>query len=250
MSTCAFCSKAAKISGEHIWSQWMRELFPSKRFRFFQRDESGKVIKTWNPHNLDLTANVVCKPCNEGWMSDLERQHAKPAMTALIVGDKGITVSQSQRQLNGAFAFKTAVIVDHMRRNRDPFVRRSVRYRFAESLEIPGNVQMWFAGFLPAGSGRVESFYPEGGIDSKLRIKMHVCTYAVGHLVFQVVSARFSSGMPSFSPNGGFEYLAIPFWPTIPKRIRWPPQDVLRTRTQFDEFSERWGTIKLRSEIS
>jgi hypothetical protein len=41
MSTCAFCSKAAKISGEHIWSQWMRELFPSKRFRFFQRDESG-----------------------------------------------------------------------------------------------------------------------------------------------------------------------------------------------------------------
>jgi hypothetical protein len=245
MNTCAFCFRNAKLSGEHIWSEWMRELFPAKRFRFIQRNEQGDVINTWSLPNIDLTAKVVCEPCYGGWMSNLESQHAKPAMRDLIVGDKGITVSQSRANSMALFAFKTAVIVDHMRRNSVPFFRRSVRYKFAESLEIPPNVYMWFAGFLPMGSGSVQSFYSEGGINSELRIKMHVCTYAVGHLVFQVVSARFREGMPHFSPSRRFEYLAIPFWPTIPRRVRWPPQDVLRTNSQFGEFADRWGVIDL-----
>jgi len=178
-------------------------------------------------------------------MSHLESQHAKPAMRDLIVGDKGITVSQSRANSLAIFAFKTAVIVDNMHRGAVPFFRRSVRRKFAESLEIPPGVQMWFAGFLPTGSGLVESFYPQLRSDSKFGLQMHVCTYAVGHLIFQVVSARVSKTMRSFYPRSGFEYLAIPFWPTIPKRIRWPPQDVIRTKKQFGEFSERWGTITL-----
>ncbi len=223
----------------------MRELFPSKRFRFIQRNEHGEIIRTWNPPDIDLTAKVVCEPCNNGWMSDLESQHARPAMRDLIVGDKGITVSQSRANSIAIFAFKTAVIVDHMSRNHVPFFRRSIRQKFAKRLEIPPHVRMWFAGFLPIGSGLVQSTYFQGSVDPKLRIPLHICTYAVGHLIFQVVSARFHSHMPSFSPLGGFEYLAIPFWPTIPKRIRWPPQDVLRTQRQFGQFSERWGAITL-----
>jgi hypothetical protein len=223
----------------------MRELFPSKRFRFIQRNEAGEVINEWSLPGIDLTAKVVCKPCNEGWMSSLENDRAKPALRDLIVGNKGFTVSQSRANSMAIFAFKTAVIVDHMRRGHLPFFRRSVRCKFAESLEIPPNVYMWFAGFLPMGSGLVQSLYPQGRINSELRIKIHVCTYLVGHLIFQVVSARFRSGMPSFFPRRGFEKLAIPFWPSIPRRITWPPQDVLRTRTQFDMFAERWGEISL-----
>ena len=162
---CAFCDKDAKISGEHIWSEWMRELFPAKRFLFTQRNEKGEIVSVWNPPDIDLTANVVCKPCNEGWMSNLESRHAKPSMRDLILGDKGITVSESRARSMAIFAFKTAVVVDHMYRRPLPFFSRSIRYRFAKSLTIPENVMMWFAGFLNFGGGLVESFYPEGCIE-------------------------------------------------------------------------------------
>ena len=83
---CAFCPATANFSGEHIWSKWMRKLFKSKKFRFHQRNSSGKIVKEWSLPGIDLKAKVVCKPCNEGWMSRLEAQHAEPAMADLLIG--------------------------------------------------------------------------------------------------------------------------------------------------------------------
>jgi hypothetical protein len=240
---CAFCPATAKLSGEHLWSDWMRKLFKSKSFRFKQIDEEGKVVKQWRSQARDLTAKVVCKPCNEGWMSSLELQHAKPALSDLIVGNKVSTLSQSRSNSVALFAFKSAVIIDHMRREK-PFFRRSLRHKFAQTLIIPDNVQMWLAGFLSMGSGRFNTYYGDVSISAGGRLKLYVCTYAVGHFIFQVV-AEMSTGIPSFSPRTGFEYLAVSFWPTIPEASSWPPQDVLRTRSEFDEFSERWGAIQL-----
>src|SRR4051812_5525667 len=96
IAKCAFCPDTAKITGEHIWSEWMRALFSATRFRFIQRGEDGSVLNEWPSDEINLKANVVCKPCNEGWMSNLESQHAKPAMTDLIVGDKEIAISQNR----------------------------------------------------------------------------------------------------------------------------------------------------------
>ena len=42
----------------------------------------------WKPgHNKRWKARVVCGDCNNGWMSDLENDHAKPVLTPLITGD-------------------------------------------------------------------------------------------------------------------------------------------------------------------
>jgi hypothetical protein len=239
---CAFCPHSAKLSAEHIWSEWMRSLFPGKKFRFISRDERGAVVKEWASADIDMTAKVVCQKCNNDWMSSLESTHAKPAMADLIVGSKELTISQEQAKGIAAFAFKTTLIADHMKRDRKPFFSREVRHKFAKSLNIPPNTQMWMAGFLPMSSGHIHSCYHEGKIDAINRVWLDVCTYAVGHLAFQVVSCKCTIPI-TFRPITGFESIAAQFWPTMPDAIHWPPQDVLRTKQDFDAFSNRWRSI-------
>jgi hypothetical protein len=235
------------MTAEHLWSEWMGSLSQSKGFTFRQKDEHGKILKEWHSQSIDLTAKVVCEPCNGGWMSRLENQYAKPALTDLIIGNKALTISQSRANSIALFAFKSAVIIDHMRRDKPPFFRRSARHEFRRALTIPDGVQMWLAGFLPRGSGRFNTYYSDVSIDPRGRLDLYVCTYGVRHFVFQVVAARYA-GIPSFSPKPGFEYLAVPFWPelvNISQGRAWPPQDVLRSRSDFDKFSERWGEISI-----
>lgn len=242
---CAFCPHSAKLSGEHIWSEWMRELFPNSKIKFTSLSEDREIVRQWTSRDIDMTARVVCEKCNNEWMSSLESSHAKPAMADLIVGNKVLIISEMQARGIAVFAFKTAVVAEHMKRDRRPFYSRQVRHEFARSLNIPPNTQMWMAGFLRMASGHIHSCYHDGKIDSKNRIELHVCTYTVGHLTFQVVSARCTIPL-MFRPMPGFDHLAAPFWPLMPVPIRWPPDDVLRTKEDWEAFSNRWRNISPR----
>src|SRR5437764_7347370 len=110
---CAFCPATAKITGEHIWSNWMNQLFPGMTgvtFRNIERD--GTVLKVWPAPKLNMKTRVVCGPCNNGWMSDIERDFAKPAMADLILGNPIGAVSRKRARGLSLFAFKTAVIAN------------------------------------------------------------------------------------------------------------------------------------------
>ena len=91
----------------------MRGLFKSKKFRFYRRDPTGKVMKRWAAPGIDIKANVVCRKCNETWMSNIENKHAKPAMTDLILG-KPVEINQERANSIALFAFKTAILADQM----------------------------------------------------------------------------------------------------------------------------------------
>ena len=220
----------------------MRKLFKSKKFRFSQRDSAGKIVKQWSQPGIDLKARVVCKPCNEGWMSNLENQYAQPAMSDLIVG-KDVLISESQAKSIALFAFKTAVVVDRMGRD-EAFYPTSARREFASSLTIPRNVNIWLTGRFPMSSGRFNTFYSEMSFESPSCLKLYVCTFAAGHLVFQVVGAQYIE-VPDFAPMPGFENLAVPIWPPVQQDICWPLPSVLKSRSDFDKFSERWRAIRL-----
>jgi hypothetical protein len=243
MKECAFCPETAKLSLEHLWSAWMDELFPGRK-RFTDLDEEGRVIRERYTKELDATAKVVCENCNNGWMSNLESQHAKPAMMELITGKVDIPISKSRARSIALFAFKTAVVFDHCNRSDPPFFQRSSRHLFAKSLVIPFGVSMWMTGFLPIGKGAALVRRHEGQLSATKSLKLYVCTYSVGHLVFQVVACRQQTGMfIPFSPQRSYENLAIPFFPHLPRGISWPPDDVLRTDSEFEEFASRWQVI-------
>lgn len=242
MKECAFCPETANLSLEHLWSDWMNDLFPGKK-RFTRKNEKGEIISQFISPDLNWKARVVCKKCNNTWMSQIEQQHAKPAMTDLITGKVEIEISNSRARSLALFAFKTAVVFDHVARTRPPFFERSDRHRFATSLVIPNNVGMWMAGFLPVGKGEVHTCYHKGELSNR-RLEMYVCTYAVGHLTLQIVAAK--SGNWTIAPTPGFEYSAIPFWPSLPKGIVWPVAQVLKNVPDFDTFSARWRNVSVR----
>jgi hypothetical protein len=243
MPECAFCPNTAKLTGEHIWSEWIGRLFTGRKFHFHRYGDNNEEIGSWSDFKIDMTAKVVCASCNNGWMSHLEQHHAMPAMAELIRGKGEFKISPSRAQAIARFAFKTAVIVDHMTAG-EPFHARSARHHFAKSLKIPRDVRMWLCGYLPVGSGRVHAQYHSGEVDSNRSVELYVCTYAVGHLVFQAVSV-YSVGIHTFECQSGFEHLAAPLWPVMPDSgIEWPPNNVL-TRPAFVPFAERWRQIRL-----
>jgi hypothetical protein len=61
---------------------------------------------------------------------------------------------------------------------------------------------MWMAGFTPVGKGYVRSCYNEGELPSSKRLELHVCAYASGHFVFQVVAERGLSFIVLFHQPG------------------------------------------------
>ena len=72
-------------------------------------------------------------------------------MSDFILGRQG-PISQSCADSIALFGFKSAVVFDHIRRDREPFFSRSVRHGFTESFAIPASVRMFVAGFLPRGN--------------------------------------------------------------------------------------------------
>jgi hypothetical protein len=246
MPQCIFCNRTAKLTAEHIWSVWMSELFPNRIFRMTQKDDLGNILNQRKNSQIDWTIKVVCKPCNEGWMSNLESRHAKPAMIDLILGKPVSQLTPVQGMAIARFAFKTAVITDAIRRGDEPFFAQSARQHFAKTLKIPPRIQAWFAGYEPRISGRLQPFWYQVSSEAGHYFKLYVCTYSIGHLVFQLVAAQFDNSFPaiSFEPRAGFEHLAIPLWPNLWNGIGWPPPSILRRR-DFDAFSVRWENITL-----
>jgi len=239
---CAFCPAPAN-SREHLWPDWLNEILPGSK-RFTMRDENKEIIGDWVKPKLDWKAKVVCERCNNEWMSELENVHAKPSLTDLILGKQDVPVDRTRANSIALFAFKTAVVFNHLRRGGAPFFERSARHEFRNSLTIPFNVDMWLTGFAPSGSGFAQTVYHDGKIPPDKTLEMYVCTYAIQHLVIQIVGYKELGIHQVVSKN---QFQAIPFWPEIQDAFVWPPTEVLHTVSDFDSFSARWQTVDVVS---
>jgi len=242
MGECAFCTHTGKLSAEHIASDWMNELFPGRRKAWLVKGDP-KERNEFETDSLDWTAKVVCESCNNGWMSQIEGRHAKPALTPLITGEMNIPVDLKRAESISLFAFKTAVVLDHSQRGRVPFFSKRQRYAFRLHHIIPGNVNMWFCGIKNhRGGGQFKTAYLKGETSPSYHCLMYSCTCALGCFVFQVLAVK-QIGNARFRPLGGFEGLGEPFFPAIRRGYIWPPQFALDGVPQFELFADRWRNV-------
>jgi hypothetical protein len=239
---CAFCPSTANISGEHVWSDWMSKIFPLGNVQFQRVAPDGTVLSEWKAPELNLTANVVCKPCNETWMSDIEWQYAKPAMSDLILGKHVGAIGNARARGIAIFAFKTAVIGNHMLPENEEFFEVQQRYAFRESLLIPPKVAMWFFGCAPEISGRFRDYNVKFTDKHKTALTLNVCTFSVGQFGFQVVAAKTDS-VPQIESLPTHPGLTVPFHPILGERVSWPRNVVLGGEA-FDNFHARWNKVR------
>jgi len=240
---CAFCPSTANITGEHIWSDWMNALFPSGQLTFQKVEKDGSISKQWQSvSGLNMTANVVCDTCNNTWMSDIEHQHAKAAMSDLILGKPVSEITNERAHGISLFAFKTAVIANHSLPEDEEFFGISHRYAFRESLSIPPKVGMWLCGFAPGSGGGIRSvniFFPDKNAP---KLTLNVCSFYIGQLCFQVVSAK-SDTVTQIESLPTPDNLTVLFYPTIRSGVSWPRTVALGWEA-FDGFAYRWNSVK------
>lgn len=186
----------------------MNKIITRKRFRFasFKLEGEKREQRVWNKRKLDEKLPVVCQPCNNGWMSDLENKEAKPAIKDLILSDKLVTLSPERLQSIARFAFKTAVIADHhsMSDGQSPFFTTAARYSFRESLQIPRGVQMWISAFKESGHGALRCVYHSSSPKARHGFELYALTFGVGYFLVQVVGSRWLD--PADAP-GAFPFL-------------------------------------------
>src|SRR5665213_436587 len=189
MKECAFCFKTGKMTGEHVFSDWMNEILSGPWIRAFNSSEGSSGEH--DHADLDWRRKVVCESCNGGWMSDIEHDHARPVMGPLIAGEVNVPITQSDARSIALFAFKTAVIVDTLRKNATSFFSRRIRDGFRTNLIIPSSVNIWMCAYA-TGSNRADLFstYYKGDSPIMGPLEFYVCTYGVGCFAFQVLTVK------------------------------------------------------------
>ncbi|HXC42633.1 MAG TPA: hypothetical protein VNY51_03810 [Candidatus Dormibacteraeota bacterium] len=255
MQMCAFCLKPAKMSREHVWSAWVSRMYPEHGYHFDLRTlTASNEDKRWKSRSIDLTSKVVCEECNNTWMSDLETNLAKPAMSDMIQNGSSRYLLPSGIEAISTFAFKTAVIADHNRPRRSPFFSHVARKKFSQSLQIPNGVQIWLAHFVSQHlmSGKLTTYYAQIRSGRFRGFELYMMTFVVGHLIIQVSASHWASlaKRPKFSPqliqNPEWNDAAVPIWPRTgfsPKEVVWPAALSVGDE-QFEGFASRFAKLE------
>jgi hypothetical protein len=89
---CIFCGQKG-ASKEHLWASWISEVLPPRRMRVGSEHPismmGGRQMRGMLERPGDILSRklrVVCRPCNNGWMSGLQAQ-AKGPLSKLLLDD-------------------------------------------------------------------------------------------------------------------------------------------------------------------
>src|SRR5689334_2998942 len=103
---CIFCG-GRPLSKEHVWPQWIRKVQGDRGMAHYRREIAGDMT-AWRDVDYNLQVKAVCKPCNHGWMSDLETA-VQPILSSLIVGN-GRNLYRDGQRILATWATKTAMM--------------------------------------------------------------------------------------------------------------------------------------------
>jgi hypothetical protein len=103
MKRCAFCpTEATRLSGEHIWDDWLNRALPTKRFKVRQKWNRLDPFREYDARIIKEKLPVVCEECNNTWMSDLSNR-TKQAFSEMIVNGTPTALQRTDIHLLAAF---------------------------------------------------------------------------------------------------------------------------------------------------
>lgn len=102
---CLFCQKTS-LTKEHVFPKWLREHYPNETVI----NEFTSTKKQWITQPFDHQAKVVCKDCNEGWMSELEVKF-RPIFNEMIALEK-LELSDLKQSIISFWAQKTVLMLN------------------------------------------------------------------------------------------------------------------------------------------
>lgn len=105
---CVFCQSKENLTLEHVFPEWLSRLYPNGLV--VTNEFVGDQNKKWESTIFNHKTRVVCKICNEGWMSELEVR-VIPIITKMFTLKKTI-ISQYEQEELAFWAQKTMLMLN------------------------------------------------------------------------------------------------------------------------------------------
>ena len=116
---CIFC-RGSTLTREHVIPDWIQEIIPKKpqQAHLFTTVSKAplaprtrlKTSRLRQGHPISRKVRVVCKDCNNGWLSTLENE-LKPLIKTLVLGEAITLTPWGQRRL-ATWAAKTSMTAE------------------------------------------------------------------------------------------------------------------------------------------
>jgi hypothetical protein len=128
-------------SKEHVFSKWLlKELkYLDAPIALYRTLADGSSTQVRVPVRLDdFKLKRVCRPCNNGWMSELESV-AKPLLLGLIKEGRALdSLNEDERQILAKWAGKTAIIESYAVGAESPVDPELLRWMRPRQDNTPG----------------------------------------------------------------------------------------------------------------
>lgn len=145
---CVFCEAVVPLEREHVFPNWLKNLFSNVQPDFEHHTYSRSWIATpittgvrrEQGYLFSRKKKVVCKGCNHGWMKDLE-DAANPLLKRMFRGD-AFDLDPAESTTLAAWAWKTAYVVEHL--NHQTMTTQAwQRHAFYASRVPPQHSRVW-----------------------------------------------------------------------------------------------------------
>lgn len=146
---CIFCG-SSDLSREHVWADWLKEYIKKDALNHSRMDatlhptiseyERQKVSGDLRSHRL----KVVCRSCNSGWMSRLQKQ-AKPYLLPLLKGET-VSIDAAAQEIISAWITMFVMVAEYF----NPYkvsTSQEQRRRFFDDPKCPVNWKIWIGDF-------------------------------------------------------------------------------------------------------
>lgn len=191
---------------------------------------------------FSVRLRVVCKRCNNEWMSTLEKATI-PVLSRLVRGLETDLTPNHQHQL-AAWATKTAMVLEFLdvpKGKESTFVTDEVRSSFRLDRTPLPHSQIWLATYesdKPVEPFRSERHEVSGPRHASSKDYLLLTTFVVGRAVFRVAFKGDPKDVGEFTVSKSVKDVSGEIWPVV-DLWRWPPPIAL------DSHSLRaFGSIK------
>jgi hypothetical protein len=259
---CLFCGKNTKMTGEHIFGDWLHNLGLKGKSILEVSQDDGEPQRRELPAGslFSKRLRIVCEPCNNGWMSGLE-EAAKPYLLDMFSGRVNIPLDEGAQLVLARWAFKTIAVVNQI--VPSPIFPLAHCHELSNSERPLEHAQIWIGSASVNISERweqISEFYyarravdaPIGN-DTMIPFPIYVSRFRLINVVFDIIGNwpnEFGLAMQA-DLAGPQSRALLPIWPSKFPMIWWPPVTSLNTvggvrglatnQLVGPAFPPRWG---------
>ena len=227
---CIFCNEG-DLSHEEIYAEWLQRELPrtgdmtkhSTRMWIGSLQLSEKIRKITGPP-LVRRLRVVCKTCNNGWMSRLQTK-AKPILLPLVLGNWS-EIGEAHQEILATWAVMTTMVFERADPGTDAHTFED-RKTFKENNTPPRGWTIW-AGKINSveWSDQIDHWGLSASMHDRTNFSVPAATQCnfqstsigIGSFVFHTISA------PYFLEMNTYPTLVDQFASTHGLRVIWPPR--------------------------